>query len=244
MKDVQEEVDTKRIDTNEEKVDIEVLAEEVVQEFREYESWCRLNAVYLQSSVGAKYVSNSTEGPKKARQDKSETRVQQFETFNGVEETNACDDITEYNDAENLVKTVLVSTDTKDFSFSLIEEVKISSVSGMPQQIKQPIEFACETCDERYNVKKHLNEHMKTHFNIFFECKFCGKVLKSQTYLDRHLLVTHSRQMDVKQILLPTTTTRSVPLCFSWTRGQCGADKCPRAFRHYYSQVEAAPGSS
>ena len=245
--DVKESLITNSINLNVKKVDIEVLAEEVVQEFRDYENWCRLNAVYLQSSVGATNASISTEGSDKAIQDKEESRIQPYNSLKRVEDKVSSDYIIEDDAAESLENTVLVSTETKDFTFSFIEEVaipmKLESPSGnkMPQQMQQVKCVACETCGQRIKDKKNLNRHMKTHLKTIFECKFCGRVLKSQIHLDRHLLVTHSEQMDVKQILLPTTT-RGLPLCFSWTRGQCGADSCPRAFRHYYIEGEAAQG--
>ena len=247
IEDVQQSVNTRSINLNVEKVDIEALAEEVVQEFREYENWCRINAIYLQSSVGATNASISPESSDKPMQHKEETRTQQFESFRRVEDRLSSDYIIEDDAAESLKSTVLVSTETKDFTFSFIEEVaipmKLESPSGniMPQQIRQANWVNCETCGQRLKDKKNLNRHMKTHLKTIFECQFCGRVLKSQIYLDRHLLVTHSEQMDVKQILLPTTT-RGFPLCFSWTRGQCGSDSCPRAFRHYYIEGEAAQG--
>ena len=55
-------------------------------------------------------------------------------------------------------------------------------------------DFSCDVCSKKFQVKKYLLLHMKTHKNsLAVECNLCEKKYSSKTNLQKHVLVTHEK---------------------------------------------------
>ncbi len=62
-------------------------------------------------------------------------------------------------------------------------------VSNKPEMIK----FTCKECDKHYSTKRSLTRHILSH-NRTFKCIHCGKQMKRQDYLKRHIERVHNNK--------------------------------------------------